>query len=41
MTGHACCKWYRLPAPLYQEVGNDVAPKWAIDKLSEFKHLVS
>ena len=25
----------------YQEVGNDVAPKWAIYQFSEFAHLVS
>jgi hypothetical protein len=40
------CACYRQPAPLaercrYQEVGNDVTPKWTICKLCEFKHLVS
>jgi hypothetical protein len=40
------CECYRQPVPLvgsyrYQEVGNDVTPKWAIHKFSEFTHLVS
>ena len=40
------CECYRQPVPLvgsyrYQEVGNDVTPKWAIYKFSEFTHLVS
>lgn len=40
------CECPRRPVPLagswrYQEIGNDLTPKWAIDKFSAFTHLIS